>query len=241
MAEPIAIEDIIVNDRFWLKYARSSIENASNAWAETASRLLAGVGWFWAVYTSVTVVGVALVDRDFSGAQLFAVFLPVPVLGAAYLLALRATSAIAIEYDPRSPTEIMAEYHRSAQIRRRRIRDAVIALSAAAVCVIVAGALLGASPSARPSESSLGVGDGSGGALLVEVQAHKEASVTISVTDGDGRAVAQEIVAAGDRGRAVTTLVLPMAPVSPLTIRAAWEVDDTIFTTETVYEVEEAD
>lgn len=241
MADPTAIEDIIVNDRFWLKYARSSIENASKAWAETASRLLTGVGWFWTVYTSVAVFGVALVDRDLTNAQLFVIFLPVPVLGTTYLLALKATSAIAIEYDPRSPTEIAAEYVRSAEIRKSRIRDAVIGLIASAACVIVAGAVVGASPSRTPSESSLAVAGGSGTALLVEVQAHKEASITITMTDGDGETVAEEVVTASDRGRAATTLVPPTEPVPPIAIRAAWVVDDTMFTTETIFEIDETD
>lgn len=231
MAGPTPLEDLVVNDRFWLKYARTAIENAAKARLATAEKLIASVGWFWTMYTGVAILGVTASDRDLDNWRVFFVFLPIPVLGITYLLALWSAAAIEGSYDPRVPSAVKAAYRGAAEVRKGRIKTVLVALSISAMTVVVAGGAVASLPEKSPSDSSIVVTITSTPTVLVEVIAHKDATVAIQVLDVDGSAIHEEVVTAGEDGRAHASVPVVEATVAAgLTVTSEWQTDDATFT-----------
>ena len=231
MAGPTPLEDLVVNDRFWLKYARTSIESASKGRLATAEKLITGVGWFWTVYTGVAVLGVTAADRDLDNWRTFLVFLPVPALGFTYLVALWAATAIEGTYDPRVPSQVKAAYITAAEERKRRIKAVLLALAISALMVVIAGGAVASLSDESPSESSIAVTVSSSSTVLVEVVAHKGAAVAIEVLDADGTAVHEELVTADDNGRAAVSAPIDEATrAGGFTVTSMWTADKATFT-----------
>lgn len=157
MNSPAPLEDLVVNDRFWLRYASRSIEGAAEARIATADKLVAASGWFWTVYTGVAIVGVAFASRDLSASRAIWIFLPVPLLAATYLMSVYAAAAIEGTFDPRVPSEVSEAYVRASGKRRGRIERAGAMLAVAAVSVVVAGVAAATSPPDMASAAALQV------------------------------------------------------------------------------------
>src|SRR6266536_3036291 len=102
VAEPTPLEDLVVNDRYWLGRGREMVTASIRGRDEAAGRLGTAVGWFWTVYTTAALVGVALTDRLPTAVALL-LGLPAVLLVAAYALVVWAHTPIGTSFDPRVP------------------------------------------------------------------------------------------------------------------------------------------
>ena len=137
MAQP-TLDDVLINDFYWLARARAMVDSAITSREEAATKLVTGVGWFWTVYSTVAIVGTAIAEADFAWWVAITLALPALFLMAAYLLGLLVMIPFDGRFDPRSPTEIEQAYRAAVELKRRRLRIAVIALIVAAVSVVAA-------------------------------------------------------------------------------------------------------
>ncbi|MDA0161325.1 hypothetical protein OM076_13690 [Solirubrobacter ginsenosidimutans] len=138
MSEPTPLEDLVVNDRYWLGRGRE-LTTGSLTFRESAATALTGaVGWFWTVYTVAALVGVALADRDVGLAAGAALAAPALLLLIAYLTATWAALPVDIAFDPRDPLEIRAAHIGAVRALSRRLRITVGLLIVSAVAVAIA-------------------------------------------------------------------------------------------------------
>jgi hypothetical protein len=226
VTEPTPLEDLVVNDRFWLGYARTTISESAKNRLATADKLVTAAGWFWTVYSSVAVVGVAVSDRDFSVGQVISIVLPIPALAIAYFLAVWAASTIEAEYDPRVPAEVAAVYDTRAVERAKRIKIAMGAIAVSAVLVVIAGVVASLSSSPKTSTVSLAAARTSSTTEVVvvaEVRADKDTPVMFEVKDATAAVVGSELVTTDDDRRAVAHVTVAGANgAGPLTVTASW-------------------
>src|SRR5688572_29215558 len=124
MADETPLSEIMVNDRYWLQWARASTDATIDARINAGERLTTALAWFWTVYTAIALVGVAVSNRNFSLALGTLIFLPVGLLIGAYLLATRVLMPVDLQFDPRVPEEIQAAYVAAANKMRSRLRAA---------------------------------------------------------------------------------------------------------------------
>jgi len=130
-----SLDEVMVNDLFWFSRAREMIERAVTAREEAASRLVTGVGWFWTVYSSVAIVGVAITEQDLSLPVGIFLAAPAILLMFTYLLALRVLLPFDGEFERKSPDSIESAYQAALDLKRARLRIAVVAASISAVSV----------------------------------------------------------------------------------------------------------
>ena len=133
-----SLDEVMVNDLFWFIRAREMIERAVTAREEAATRLVTGVGWFWTVYSSVAIVGVAIAEQDFSVPVGIALASPAILLMLTYLLALRVLLPFDGEFERKSPDSIEAAYRAALDQKRTRLKIAVLAAATSALSVGVA-------------------------------------------------------------------------------------------------------
>lgn len=137
MPEP-TLDDVMINDFYWFSRARAMVDSAVTSREEAAAKLVTGVGWFWTVYSTVAIVGSAIVKTAFPWWMAIALALPAVFLVVAYLLGLHVMIPFDGRFDPRSPTEIQEAFQAVVALKRRRLKIAVIALIVAAVSVVAA-------------------------------------------------------------------------------------------------------
>jgi hypothetical protein len=138
MGEPTPLQDLMVNDRYWLSRARGMVDQAVKARDEAAGRLVTGVGWLWTVYTGAALVGVALADRALEGWRLGLLMVPGVLLVVAYGLAMWALWPVAVAFDPRVIEDIKAAHVHAAEVKRRRVWLAGVTAGIGAVAVLAA-------------------------------------------------------------------------------------------------------
>jgi hypothetical protein len=138
MGEPTPLQDLMVNDRYWLGRARGMVDLAVKARDEAAGRLVTGVGWLWTVYTGAALVGVALADRSLAGWRLGLLVMPGVLLVVSYGLAMWALWPVAVAFDPRVVQEIQAAHLHAGEVKRRRVWLAGVTAAVGAVAVVAA-------------------------------------------------------------------------------------------------------
>lgn len=146
MAELIPLEDLAVNDRYWLGRARAIFDGSIPASDEAAGRLCSSLVWFWTIYTSVALVGIALSNRQLGVWQTLVVVAPVVVLIVAYLVATWTLLPVAMEFDPRIPDEVRTAYVDTVNRKRRRLQWASALTVAGGATVAVAAATVALLP-----------------------------------------------------------------------------------------------
>ena len=148
MADPTPLVDLVVNDRYWLGWARKSIDASHDKRQTAGEKLVAAVAWFWTVYTAVALVGVSLTDRDLPTPAVAVVFLPTLVLVVAYLCATLALLPVDIAFDARRPRAAEAAHTQVMAKKKTRLRWALFFTALGGVTVVLAGAVLAAAESA---------------------------------------------------------------------------------------------
>ncbi len=142
----------MINDFYWFSRSRAMVDNAITSREEAAGKLVTAVGWFWTVYSTTAIIGTAISDIIMPWPLTVALVLPTIFLLLAYLLGLHVIIPHDGRFDPRSPTEIEEAYQAVLQLKRRRLKVAVIATTLAAGTVVAA--ILVASTSAPESTTT---------------------------------------------------------------------------------------
>jgi len=225
MAEPTPLEDLVVDDLYWLSRARGMLDQSIRGRDEAAARLSSGVGWLWTVYTGAALVGVAVRSRPLPGWVVVVLVAPALLLVAAYALATWAGLPIEVAFDPRVIQEIEDVHVRASREKRRRLRLAGVAaaLGAAAVLAAVVVTATVRAGQAGPSLSAT-VDQQPGGrrVVLVAGRVPPRTQVTVTVTAEQGGAgPVSQLVVADDSGE-----VHASVPVGPAgrgwRVQAAW-------------------
>lgn len=116
----MAIE--IVDQYYWLGYAKKAIDNSAGKLDEAAGKISTLVTAFWTIYTTAFIIGTTINKLDETPTILFLLVLPIPLLIFAYISALWAQMpALSLKgLDPRVPADIMQAYIQN--IREKKIR-----------------------------------------------------------------------------------------------------------------------
>lgn len=116
----------IINDKYWLDYAKQSVINSIKARNEGAAKLQKMVLWFWGLYTTSFTIGVSI---NLINAPLWVlVFLGLPIITLiiTYWLCIWTQLPIESTFDPRIPFEIKLGYNRSVKEKNRRFKFALV-------------------------------------------------------------------------------------------------------------------
>jgi hypothetical protein len=183
MGEPTPLQDLVVNDRYWLARARGMLDQAIRGRDDAAARLAAGVGWLWTVYTGAALVGAALRTQPLPAWAVGVLVAPALLLVAAYGLAVWAMLPIGVAFDPRVVQQIQQAHMRASAVKQQRLRLAGLATGVGALAV-VAAVVVTTTVRAGPSGPSLAamVDRQSAGQVMVLVTAQVPPGATVTVT-----------------------------------------------------------
>jgi hypothetical protein len=225
MAEPTPLQDLVVNDRYWLGRARGMLDQSIRGRDEAAGRLTSAVGWLWTVYTGAALVGVALRNQPLPNWAVGVLVAPALLLVAAYGLGVWAGLPLDVAFDPRVVEEIQSVHEEATKKKQHRLRLAGVAAGLGALAV-VAAVVVTATARSSPSGPSLAAAlhqqpDGRR-IVLVEGRFSPATAVTLTVTDaqGRGRSVAQ--LATADKAGLVRTSIPVSSEGQKLRVHAAW-------------------
>jgi hypothetical protein len=129
--------DVLIDDRYWLSRGRAVLDGAITCREEAAAKLVAGVGWFWTVYSTAVLATLTVSGRT---SVLTAVALTVPAafLVAAYLAGLRVFHPVDMAFHPSSPTQIRRQYENAVLVKRARLKVATILTTLAGIAMVAA-------------------------------------------------------------------------------------------------------
>ncbi|MES2111693.1 MAG: hypothetical protein V4577_23245 [Bacteroidota bacterium] len=131
----------IVNDKYWLGYAKKNIDGAEAALKDAASTLNKLVATFWGIYTTAftagSIAGKVKVDNAF---ELILFIMPIPLLMIGYIITTRAQlpGLSTEEIDPRIPEDVQKFYNLSVKEKKKQLKWAFGLIIAAAVSLTIA-------------------------------------------------------------------------------------------------------
>jgi hypothetical protein len=226
MGEPTPLQDLMVNDRYWLARARGMLDQAVRSRDEAASRLVVAVGWLWTVYTGAALVGVAVADRQVAGWRVAVLAAPGVLLVSAYGLGLWALWPVAVAFDPRVIEEIQAAHLHAAEVKQRRVWLAGVTAGVGAVSVVAAVLATATAPATTTDPRMAAVAQlrPDGGAMVLvsgKIPAAAGQAVSVTVTPERGRAVAM-VTTADPSGRIQLEAVLAGSMGPEGRARVAW-------------------
>jgi hypothetical protein len=113
----------IVNDEYWLGYAKKAVDDSGTKLAEAATKINTLTGSFWLMYTAVFVIGSSLKKLDEPWYIMVLLVMPIPSLILAYVFALWAQMPRfgSTGIDPRIPVDIEAFYNANIKFKKRRL------------------------------------------------------------------------------------------------------------------------
>jgi hypothetical protein len=214
MGEPTPLQDLVVNDRYWLGRARGMLDQSIRGRDEAAGRLTSGVGWLWTVYTGAALVGVALRNQPLPTWAVGVLVAPALLLVAAYGLAVWAGLPLDVAFDPRVVEEIQQVHEQATKEKQHRLRWAGVVAGLGALAVVTA-VVVTATVRSNPSGPSLAAAlhqqaDGRR-LVLVEGRFPPVTAVTLTVTAGQGAGGPAAQLATADKMGLIRTSI----PVSP--------------------------
>jgi hypothetical protein len=227
MGEPTPLQDLMVNDRYWLGRARGMVDEAVKARDVAAGRLVTGVGWLWAVYTGAALVGVALANRSLDGWRLGLLVVPAVLLVVAYGLAVWALWPVAVAFDPRVVEEIQAAHLHAARVKQRRIWLAGMIAGVGAVAVVAALLTTATAPATSADARVAAVVQSRPGRGLVvlvggRIPTAAGQPVTVTVIPERGSPIST-VTVAGSSGRVEAQARLAGSVGSGGRVRVSWE------------------
>jgi len=122
-----------IDDQYWFELSDQLVRNTQQGPAEAADKLQNFVQWLWGIYTGGAVIGLTLSPQSFSRVQLAFIALGSLALVVVYWFAVYVQLPVAVEFDPRSPTEIREAYKFGVSVKNRRLKWTIIASALAAV------------------------------------------------------------------------------------------------------------
>jgi hypothetical protein len=141
------METEMVDNEFWLKYAKDSITNSLKCRDEGAEKLRSMIFWFWGIYTAVFTIGVSINLIDASLIILILLASPIFVLILSYWFCVYAQLPIIghnnkTGYDPGIPFEIKQGYNAGLRFKNRHFRAALISTLISALLLGIALVML---------------------------------------------------------------------------------------------------
>lgn len=115
----------IVDDAFWLAYAKNTIQNSISTRNEAASKLEKMTLWFWGLYTTSFTIGVSINIIDAPTTVLILLASPVFTLIITYWLCVIAQFPVTADFDPRIPMEIKDAFNSGLKAKDKRFRWAL--------------------------------------------------------------------------------------------------------------------
>lgn len=225
MGEPTPLEDLLVNDRYWLGRARGMLDQSIRGRDEAAARLTSGIGWLWTVYTGAALVGVAVRNQPLPGWAVGVLVTPALLLVAAYVLATWAGLPVEVAFDPRVVQEIQAVHIYASREKQRRLRLAGLAAGLGAVTVLAAVVTTATVRAAPPSPSLAAVvNQQPGGPRVVLVKGRMPPGMPVTVTvtaEQGGAGPVARLVVADESGEVHATIPVGSA-VQGYQVQAAW-------------------
>jgi hypothetical protein len=225
VGEPTPLQDLVVNDRYWLGRARGMLDQSIRGRDEAAARLIGGIGWLWTVYTGAALVGVAVRNHPLPGWAVAVLVAPALLLVAAYVLATWAGLPLEVAFDPRVIEEIKDVHARASREKQRRLRLAAVAagLGAAAVlAAVVATATVRGEPTSPSLAATVERQPGGQRVVLVAGRVPAGTAVTLTVTAGQGGASpVARLVVADESGEVHATIPVSSAGHG-YQVQAAW-------------------
>lgn len=116
----------IVNDHYWLEYAKKTIEKSITSRNEAAAKLESMTLWFWGLYTASFTIGVSINVIDAPFWVLLLLASPVVFLIITYWFCVLAQFPVTAEFDPTIPYEIKEGYNQGLLVKKRRFNMALI-------------------------------------------------------------------------------------------------------------------
>ncbi len=116
----------IVNDAYWLKYGKVSIEQALTSRNQAAAKLEKMTLWFWGLYTASFTIGVSI---NIIEAPLFILIMlaaPIVLLIFTYWLCIQAQLPVNAAFDPTIPYEIKVAHDAGLEVKNKRFKLARI-------------------------------------------------------------------------------------------------------------------
>ena len=117
----------IINDEYWLNYAKQSVINSITARNDGAAKLEKMTLWFWGLYTTSFIIGVTINLIDAPKWVLVLLGLPIITLIITYWLCVwtQLPTIRSITIDPRIPYEIRSDYNHSVKVKNKRYHYAL--------------------------------------------------------------------------------------------------------------------
>lgn len=128
----------IVDDEYWLQYAKKSIEKSITSRNEAAAKLESMTLWFWGLYTATFTVGITVNAIDAPFWVLLLLASPVVCLIITYWFCVLAQFPVTAEFDPTIPYEIKEGYNQGLLVKKSRFNRALF-------CTFISAFLIGTS------------------------------------------------------------------------------------------------
>jgi hypothetical protein len=221
MGDPAPLEDLVVNDRYWLTRAREMVTASIRGRDEAAGRLATAIGWFWTVYTAAALVGVAVADRAFSAWLAAFLALPATLLVFAYAMTVWAMAPIGTTFDPRVPDEIALAHAGASRAKQRRLALAT-GLTLAAAVAVAAAVTVTATTRPEPSPSLHATRAAGASEILIRGRFTPGQAVTLSVAPKAGKASPVKLLDVAGRD-GVVRVTVPAPPADGYEVAAAWD------------------
>jgi len=114
----------IVNDEYWLNYAKSSVESSLTSRNKAAAKLEKMTLWFWGIYTATFTFGVTINALDAPWVVLAMLASPIVLLIITYWFSVLAQLPVNAEFDPRIPYEIKDAFNAGLKTKNKRFKAA---------------------------------------------------------------------------------------------------------------------
>jgi hypothetical protein len=141
-----------IDDRYWFTFSETLVSKAPEKFEQAASKLQTLVVWLWGLYTASAAVGFGLSGKALAFWPTLLIASASASLIAVYWGSVWVQAPVIVEFDPRSPTEIMKAYGSSVKVKAKRLKI-TLALSVLAA-VMVSLALISASVSKQETPTA---------------------------------------------------------------------------------------
>ncbi|HET6614741.1 MAG TPA: hypothetical protein VFH62_02535 [Dehalococcoidia bacterium] len=242
---PSALADIVVNERYWWRWAGDQIKSAVSGRLAAAETLKTTLAWFWTVYTATSILGLTLADRSLAPWQTTVVALPTVTLVLAYLSAAAAALPPDMAADPRDAEQVREAYHEAVLAKRSALKRTFVLVGLAATSVLAASLIVAFSATDEPPALSASLHlDGPSGArtLVVGGRFPSDAAVLLQVEPVSSESAftaSRELVTTNGDGQANASFAVP-ASGGAYAVIAEWTEDDVDHTLRMQGEVGEA-
>lgn len=149
----------IINDEYWLSYAKKSVENSITSRNHAAAKIEAMTLWFWGAYVLYFTIGVTIELLDVSSFVMFLLALPIVLVMVTYWLCVYAQLPVTVTFDPRIPSEILEGYNSGLRTKNRRFQFSLLFTFLSAVSVAIALYMLSISGKKEDERADLLVND----------------------------------------------------------------------------------